>query len=242
MKVGGLEGDVWFAANVSSILGDGKSIGFWMEKWIGSAQFKELYSNLFVKELDRNVVVADKGRWETDGWSWVLFQEGYLTDNDASDANDLRHLMAEYHPFDRGDKRRWIPEALGHYTVDSTYKFLQQRIVEEELCPNVIRALQKLWKNDVPSKVSIFGWRLLLDRLPTRKALHRRGILSNPHELCCAFCSNAMEDTTHIFLSCSFVKQVWHRIFNWSGFVINTHTMVWRHFLHFGSMVKSKKV
>ncbi|GAU51454.1 hypothetical protein TSUD_413510 [Trifolium subterraneum] len=156
-------GDVWFAANISSILGDGKSIGFWMEKWIGSAQFKELYSNLFVKELDKNVVVADKGRWETNGWSWVLFQEGYLTDNDASDANDLRHLMAEYHPFDRGDKRRWIPEASGHYTVDSTYKFLQQRIVEEELCPNVIRALQKLWKNDVPSKVSIFGWRCLID-------------------------------------------------------------------------------
>ncbi|GAU42693.1 hypothetical protein TSUD_302030 [Trifolium subterraneum] len=100
--------------------------------------------HLSMGELDRNVVVADKGRWETDGWSWVLFQEGYLTDNDASDANDLRHLMAEYHPFDRGGKRRWITEASGHYTVNSTYKFLQQRTVEEELCPNVIRALQKL--------------------------------------------------------------------------------------------------
>jgi hypothetical protein len=27
---------------------------------------------------------------------------------------------------------------------------------------NVVDALQQLWANDVPSKVSIFGWRLLL--------------------------------------------------------------------------------
>ncbi|PNX61812.1 hypothetical protein L195_g060848, partial [Trifolium pratense] len=41
---------------------------------------------------------------------------------------------------------------------------------------NVVIAVKKLWKNDVPSKVNVFGWRLLLEKLPTRAALNHRGI------------------------------------------------------------------
>ncbi|PNX58407.1 hypothetical protein L195_g050897, partial [Trifolium pratense] len=36
-------------------------------------------------------------------------------------------------------------------------------------------AIRKLWKNDLPSKVGVFGWRLLLEKLPTRVALAHRG-------------------------------------------------------------------
>src|SRR4051812_7978135 len=50
LKVGGLEGDLWFSAEVSSVLGDGNSIGFWLEKWIGNNSLKEMYPNLFVLE------------------------------------------------------------------------------------------------------------------------------------------------------------------------------------------------
>lgn len=37
--------------------------------------------------------------------------------------------------------------------------------------------LDKLWKTKVPSKVLLFGWRLLLNKLPTRIDLGRRGTL-----------------------------------------------------------------
>ncbi|GAU42694.1 hypothetical protein TSUD_302040 [Trifolium subterraneum] len=104
-------------------------LGFGWKSGLALPSLRSYIRICFLKELDRNVVVADKGRWETDGWSWVLFQEGYLTDNDASDANDLRHLMAEYHPFDRGGKRRWITEASGHYTVNSTYKMEKEGMI-----------------------------------------------------------------------------------------------------------------
>jgi hypothetical protein len=49
---------------------------------------------------------------------------------------------------------------------------------------NVLAANKYLWRrNDVPSKVNVFGWRLLLNRLPIRSALNRRGILFNSHDL-----------------------------------------------------------
>ncbi|PNX92795.1 ribonuclease H, partial [Trifolium pratense] len=138
-----------------------------------------------------------------EGWSWILFQEGYLTGNDAYDAAELLSLLNDYHPFDRKDNWRWIPEVSGQFSVRSTYQFLQQGTMMEDFCPNTIAALKKLWKNDLPSKVSIFGWRLLLDKLPTRAALQRKRIISNPHDLC----FRSMEDASHIFLSCSFAQQ-----------------------------------
>ncbi|MCH79845.1 hypothetical protein A2U01_0000604 [Trifolium medium] len=46
-----------------------------------------------------------------------------------------------------------------------------------ELDPNVLIAIRKLWLNDVPSKVAVFGWRLLHERLPTRSSLHQHRAL-----------------------------------------------------------------
>jgi hypothetical protein len=43
-------------------------------------------------------------------------------------------------------------------------------------------AMKQLWKNNISLKVSIFGWRLLLDKLPTRGALFHRGIINNNNE------------------------------------------------------------
>ncbi|PNX80416.1 hypothetical protein L195_g036415, partial [Trifolium pratense] len=84
---------------------------------------------------------------------------------------------------------------------------------------NAADAFSRLWKSDVPSKIIVFGWRLLLNRLPTRTALHRRGILSNPFESSCVFCFRHMEDETHLFFSCYFSKVVWCKVLNWLGFL-----------------------
>lgn len=37
--------------------------------------------------------------------------------------------------------------------------------------------LKKLWKSKVPSKIKVFGWRLVLNRLPSRVQLFKRGFL-----------------------------------------------------------------
>jgi hypothetical protein len=124
------------------------------------------------------------------------------------EAAELHSLLCGYHPLDRQDTRRWIPEASGRFSVSSTYQFLQQCIIVEEVCPNTAGALKKLWENDLPSKVTIFSWRLLLDKLPTCETLQHRGIITNPLDLGCVFCLSPLEDASHIFLRCNFVQQV----------------------------------
>ncbi|CAJ2658481.1 unnamed protein product [Trifolium pratense] len=104
-------------------------------------------------------------------------------------------------------------DSVGLFTVKSCYSLLLQYSNTVVLESNVLDAIQKLWKNDVPSKVNIFGWRLLLEKLPTRAALHHRGILNNPHDISCIFCYMQMEDCSHLFFNCSFVKGVWETIY-----------------------------
>jgi hypothetical protein len=81
----------------------------------------------------------------------------------------------------------------------------------------VLLAIKKLWRTDIPSKVNVFGWWLLLGRLPTRLALYRRGVLVNPQDLLCVFCSLVGEDIPHLFFSCNFTKNIWNEVSTWIG-------------------------
>ncbi|CAJ2673745.1 unnamed protein product [Trifolium pratense] len=106
---------------------------------------------------------------------------------------------------------------------------------------NVLTAIKKLWKNDVQSKVNVFGWRLLLDRLPTKMALNHKGILLNSHDLLCVFCFLFNEDCAHLFFLCSFSKGVLEAVYNWVGKSLPISVVGWNHFLLFGDMIKTKK-
>ncbi|GAU51623.1 hypothetical protein TSUD_414500 [Trifolium subterraneum] len=57
--VGGKANDCWFPSKVSSILGNGDSIGFWKEKWIGVAPLRDFFPLLFDKEVHKDCVVSD---------------------------------------------------------------------------------------------------------------------------------------------------------------------------------------
>ncbi|GAU51457.1 hypothetical protein TSUD_413540, partial [Trifolium subterraneum] len=75
-------------------------------------------------------------------------------------ACELANLLTGIQPsLECADRRRWGLTQTGMFSVKSTYEFLQSREVVVAIEDNVVKALQLLWLNDVPSKVSIFGWR-----------------------------------------------------------------------------------
>ncbi|MCH94475.1 putative ribonuclease H protein, partial [Trifolium medium] len=104
-------------------------------------------------------------------WSWCCD----LTTNEEEEVQVLQHLLFDVVMVGESeDKWRWIPENSGLFSVKSVYSLLMNGRVMQDLNPNVLTALQALWENDIPSKVGVFGWRLLLDKLPTRSALASR--------------------------------------------------------------------
>ncbi|PWA60768.1 hypothetical protein CTI12_AA379350 [Artemisia annua] len=62
-----------------------------------------------------------------------------------------------------------------------------------------------LWCNDVPKKVNMFAWRVMLDRLPIRYNLTRREI--EIESILCPTCGVGMEILSHALFACFFAKE-----------------------------------
>jgi hypothetical protein len=68
-----------------------------------------------------------------------------------------------------------------------------------------------IWHNQVPLKVSIFAWRLLRNRLPTKLNLVRRGMLATEVASCIVGCGND-ESASHLFLHCHTCGSLWQKV------------------------------
>lgn len=129
-----------------------------------------------------------------------------------------RNRAAEFvswNPADAGQGRLatldswWIKSNI--YSSATTYSILQsgERVLDETLC-------KRLWSKPTPSNVSIFGWRLLLNRLPTKDELIKRGSLDLA-QLPCTLCGNEPESIDHVFLNCPKSRTIWRRCLSWWG-------------------------
>ena len=97
------------------------------------------------------------------------------------------------------------------YSVRETYRFLTS--ADE---PMVTSDYNDVWHKLVLAKVSIFAWRLLQDRIPTRSNLVRCHVLQPNDSMCVGGCGN-IETTDHLFLECDLFRNVWYFICHWLG-------------------------
>lgn len=88
---------------------------------------------------------------------------------------------------------------------------------EPTLDPNIVKSLDQLWKTKIPSKNLIFGWRLILNKLPTRMELAKRGIIGGAHNMVCHLWFLKDEDVEHLFCSCSISNFLWNSSCLWIG-------------------------
>ncbi|GAU37692.1 hypothetical protein TSUD_164950 [Trifolium subterraneum] len=107
--------------------------------------------------------------------------------------------------------------------------------IEEE------KMLPKVWKTWAPSKVTIFSWQLLQDRLPTRKNLWQRGVIGDASASLCVICGLSSESADHLFGSCNQISQVWYGILGWLGVELVPHRSVLRFFEAFLGMSMGRK-
>jgi hypothetical protein len=95
------------------------------------------------------------------------------------------------------------------YTVRGAYQLLTSHVsATTDVAKNLI------WHSQVPLKVSIYAWRLLRDRLPTKTNLITRGILSTAAHFC-VIGRGAVELAQHLFLSYSTLNSLWALVHSW---------------------------
>ncbi|GJW11426.1 RNA-directed DNA polymerase, eukaryota, reverse transcriptase zinc-binding domain protein [Tanacetum coccineum] len=69
------------------------------------------------------------------------------------------------------------------------------------------------WNGCIPIKVNIFLWKLLLNKLPSRVNLDRRGI--DIPSILCPNCQEDVETVNHIFFTCEMASTLWSMLANW---------------------------
>ena len=109
----------------------------------------------------------------------------------------------------RRDEWVWKADPSGQYSAQSAYNMLRGKTLEG----NHDGCFEELWKIKIPSKILVFAWRLLRDRLPTKTNLQRRQVEIN--NMCCPFCRSMEEDAAHLFIHCSKILPIWWESLSW---------------------------
>lgn len=95
------------------------------------------------------------------------------------------------------------------------YVILNQVSSSTDVEPRRNKGLRIIWEVSVPSKLKLFGWRFVLDRLPTRNHLFNRGVILLQQEARCVFCQLEQEDFNHFLLNCPALKSLWIKLQGW---------------------------
>jgi hypothetical protein len=118
--------------------------------------------------------------------------------------------------FDKEDEWRWKLEDNGIYSVSSAYLKLEEVVLQEDLWGvEEKRVFENMWRSPAPSKVIAFGWRALLNRIPTRDNLALRNALPQEVSSLCVLCNLKDESVNHILLHCDVASLVWYRVMKW---------------------------
>ena len=128
----------------------------------------------------------------------------------------------------------WNEGNLKEYTVRSGYKVLSE--FGNQLSNNCFR---ELWSLKVAGSAQLCVWKAMLDKLPTRLNLVKRGIII-PTNLC-PLCKKAEESVQHVFINCEVAQKVWDNCDRWIGISsVRQHTIV-NHYQNFYLLCYNRK-
>ncbi|XP_058782818.1 uncharacterized protein LOC131657437 [Vicia villosa] len=198
-------------------IGSGNMARFWNSHWLGRNFLSELFPRLYLESGLKHDTVQDMGFWLGDNWCWkVIKAQEVLRQQAIVELTDLHTLLADVAlSSNNEDVIVWPFDVSKCYTVRSGYNFLQQDQEGGGLDTGIKQGPELIWASQVPSKLKIFCWRVILDRLLTRNYLVRRRIIANNNEALCVFCEMHCEDPSHIFIFCPKIQNLWASIKKW---------------------------
>ena len=143
-------------------------------------------------------------------WEWDFIWRRPLFDSEIAMAvRFLKDVEGEPIQPHRRDDWVWTTDPSSQYSTQSVYNMLRGKTIEG----TQDGAFEELWKLKVLSKILVFAWRLLRDRLPTKINLQRWQVEINDRR--CPFCSSMEEDAGHLFFHCSKILPIWWKSLFW---------------------------
>ena len=183
-------------------LGNGESVRFWEDVWLGTRSLSEQYPSHYNIAQRKQVSVATV---MTHAPPLNIGFRRALTGNKWNSWLHLVNRLMDVQLTQQLDTFKWNLTKSKSFTVKSLYL---------DLLNGHTRFLRKyIWKMKVPLKIKIFMWFLNRKVLLTKDNLTKRNW--NGSKKCC-FCDQN-ETIQHLFITCPFAKMVWrivHMAFN----------------------------
>ncbi|GLU18032.1 hypothetical protein SLE2022_343540 [Rubroshorea leprosula] len=204
----------WLSEGFRMNIGDGKSASFWWDSWGREGCLANKFPRLYLLSIGKENSCNQMGSIRSGSWEWKLTWRRNLFEWEAEEVVDLERMI-EGVKVNPGwpDKWEWIHDKEGHYSSKSAYHILAPD--HSGTCGHSI--FKRVWNPSLPTKVSAFNWQLVLDRIPTKMNLLKRGVIKDMEESKCVVCEEHEEDAAHLFLRCRMTQWLWEACAKWWG-------------------------
>jgi len=221
----------WFEDNTRRVVGDSRNTYFWTDNWVGGVPVGIKFPRLFEFSMNRECSVEEMAwlGWEEGGRVWVWWRRLLAWEEESVRECTalLNNIVLQDHIHDRW---KWLLDPIQGYSVCGIYQFLT--FADEPVDRGrVINVRHK----QVSSKVSMFAWRLLRDRIPAKLNLVRRCVVQTNDNLCVGGC-RYIKLTDHLFFGCNIFCSIWYLVCKWLGITSVSSSTICEHFTQFTNM------
>ncbi|CAL5340992.1 unnamed protein product [Camellia sinensis] len=193
------------------MVGDGKRILFWKDRWCSNSCLKDEFPTLYRLVMEKDVTLRIMHDRKVAVGDWSLLFRRRLYDWEEREVSRLKELLisASNCSDNLVDKPVWLAEGSGMFSVSSVYR---SEVVS--LGPILITS-KLVWNHLAPPKIQFFSWLAWKNRVKTADFLQKIGVLQASSPALCAFCKTKAESICHVLLHCHFSWRVWSAILNW---------------------------
>ncbi|KAE8709200.1 hypothetical protein F3Y22_tig00110332pilonHSYRG01083 [Hibiscus syriacus] len=207
-----------FRRNLCVRAGNGETVQFWHDVWLGSAPLKDRFPRLFALSNNREGKVAEFTLHNDSGWVWDIQMRRNLVDWEVEQWRLIISLLnSSSLSLVEEDCWIWLGNGEGCFTAKSCMKTYFDREGIDQLESNWERYV---WKGVASPRVESFVWQLAHHRVAVKEELLKRGV-SGVEDSVCPLCRKYNESVSHFFLHCEVVWVLWAKFLKfWNVFFV----------------------
>ncbi|GKV27604.1 hypothetical protein SLEP1_g36760 [Rubroshorea leprosula] len=162
----------WLAEGFRLKVGEGKEVSFWWDEWCGEICLANKFPRLYLLSEGKEKECSKMGSMCNGTWKWNLTWRRKLFEWEEEAAKELSTMIegVKIYP-GRPDEWEWILSKDSRYSSKTAYSLL----TKVPRCLTQEKVFRRVWNPILPTKISAFNWRLMLNRLPTKSNLLKRG-------------------------------------------------------------------
>jgi hypothetical protein len=229
----------WLEEVLVRRLGNGLSTRFWKDAWIGDGPLCLKFPRLFSLSMQKDISVGDLLNMEDGRWDFIWRRNLFQWESES--VNLLLGLLVDVSLTDVHDVWIWNQNPEEVFSVKSAHDLLVELGDNPILSAWELKIFSIIWESPAPSKVIVFSWQLIHDRLPTKDNLSSRGVLHQDSDTNCVWCGQTTESSKHLFLHCFKTIRVWYEVCKWLGVLIVMPPDIMTLLDCFCGMVRNKK-